>query len=306
MAMSIDTVSIDLLVSHFIHYGYWIVFVGILLDNAGLPIPGELLLLMFGAVARTGEFHVWAGVLVAAAGAMGGDSVGYWLGRGSGDGVLRMYCRLTLGSGACVRRAVSYYRHYGRSTMIAGRFVMGVRAFLAPLAGSAGMAFGQFLLVDGVGAVLWSAAFILVGYAFGWQLEGIGAGYRMASAALLAAGGVSVAGYLLIKLYRRWRYRPGGFRGRTLSRVANVLRTPRTPASGFLEVDPARVRWAGGGAVGKKADPSYARATAVGSAIPARSPLANEIGPEPEAEGIGRHTSPLAQPVPDGLEEARR
>ncbi len=140
--------------------------------------------------------------------------------------------------------------------MIVGRFAMGVRAFLAPSAGSAGMPFWQFLLVDGAGAVLWSTSFILVGYAFGWRLQGIGAG--MATAALLATGGVSVAGYLLIKLYRRWRYRPGWFRGRTLSRVANVLRTPRTPASGFLEGDPARVPWAAGGAVGKNADPSYA------------------------------------------------
>ena len=65
------------------------------------------------------------------------------------------------------------------------------------------------------------------------------------------------------------------------------------------------IHWAGGD-IGKSADQSDARATAGGSAICARSPLANARGPEPGPERIARHTSPPAQPIPDGLEAARR
>ena len=57
--------SVELLLSLFVQYGYWIVFFGILLDNAGLPLPGELLLLTFGALARTGHVDLGIGILVA-------------------------------------------------------------------------------------------------------------------------------------------------------------------------------------------------------------------------------------------------
>lgn len=124
----------EFLLGLFVQYGYWIVFVGILLDNAGLPLPGELLLLTFGAVARTGNLHPGLGVFMAWAAAVSGDSVGYWLGRIGGDRALHTYCRVTLGSGQCVSNARSFYERHGRATVVFGRFVMGVRAFLTPLA----------------------------------------------------------------------------------------------------------------------------------------------------------------------------
>jgi len=76
---------IDTLLGLFVQYGYAIVFVAILLDNAGLPIPGELLLLLFGALARNGDGSAVLGLLLASVAAVAGDSVGYWLGRLSGE-----------------------------------------------------------------------------------------------------------------------------------------------------------------------------------------------------------------------------
>lgn len=218
--------SIELLLSLFIQYGYWIVFAGILLDNAGLPLPGELLLLTFGALVRTGDLDWGPGLLAASAAAISGDSVGYWLGRLTGDRVLRTYCRLTLGSGKCVRKAVSYYHHHGKAAVIFGRFVMGMRAFLSPLAGSAGMPFAQFLLFDSLGALIWSGLFILLGYSFGWRLERVHEGYRDGSMMLVTALGVGFAVYLLMKLARRWRHGPGFLRERTIARVRKALRPP--------------------------------------------------------------------------------
>ncbi len=63
-------VSIDLALSLFVQYGYWIIFVAIVLDNAGLPIPGARLLLLFGALARGGDLDLGLGLLVGAAAAM--------------------------------------------------------------------------------------------------------------------------------------------------------------------------------------------------------------------------------------------
>ncbi len=222
--------SLDALLGLFVQYGYGIVFMAILLDNAGLPIPGELLLLLFGAAARTGELDLGLGLLVASAAALSGDTVGYWLGRLTGDRVLRTYCRMTLGSGTCVRRAMSYYDRYGIATVIVGRFVMGVRAFLSPLAGSAGMPFHRFLFFDSLGALLWSTLFLALGYSFGGRLESLRDGYRAGSAVFLSVVGAGVGTYVLIKLFRRWRHGVASFREGLVARVTAALRRQRRQA----------------------------------------------------------------------------
>ncbi len=219
--------SLELFPDLFVRYGYWIIFVGILLDNAGLPLPGELLLLTFGALARTGQMDLEGGIVLAAVAAMAGDSLGYWLGRLGGDRLLHSYCRVTLGSGKCLQKAVAFYKLRGAMAVVFGRFVMGVRAFLFPLAGSARMPYTKFLLFDSIGALTWVSGFALAGYSLGWQIGSMGERYRAASAILAVALGTGVAIYLLVKLYRRWRHGRGSLRGRMISRVGAALR-PRS------------------------------------------------------------------------------
>lgn len=112
-------------------YGYWIIFAGSLLDNAWFPLPGELLLLSFGVLARTGHVSLELSILLASAAAVSGDNIGYWLGRRRGQRLPRAYCRLTLGSGKCVAKAVAFYPLRGSVAVVFGRFVMGLRASLA-------------------------------------------------------------------------------------------------------------------------------------------------------------------------------
>ena len=212
----------ELLLGLFIQYGYWFVFAGILLDNAGLPIPGELVLIAFGALARTGHVDLGIGLLVAIAAAMSGDSAAYWMGRLGGERLLGTYCRVTLGSGKCVTRATAFYRLHGSAAVVLGRFVIGVRAFLFPLAGSARMPYSRFLLFDGIGAMIWVGAFILTGYGVGERVEAVYGEYRTGALIVAGAFGAALAVYLVMKLYRRWRRGPGSFRGRT----AAALRTP--------------------------------------------------------------------------------
>lgn len=226
------SVSFESLLDLFIQYGYWIIFAGILLDNAGFPLPGELLLLTFGALARTGHVSLDLGILLASVAAVSGDSIGYWLGRRRGQGLLRAYCRLTLGSGKCLARAVAFYRLRGSVAVVFGRFVMGVRAFLAPLAGSARMPYGRFLLFDVVGAVLWASLFSVVGYSVGWRAELIGERYRTVSATLAAFLAAGLAVYFVVKLVRRRRHGAGWLRERMVARVAASLGSYREPESG--------------------------------------------------------------------------
>jgi membrane protein DedA with SNARE-associated domain len=198
--------SPDFLLDLFVQYGYWIIFLGILLDNAGLPLPGELFLLAFGALARTGEVDLGFGLALAFLAAVSGDNIGYWMGRLGGQRLLHVYCHVTLGSSRCVRDAVAFYRLRGPVTVVFGRFVMGVRAFLAPLAGSVRMPYLRFLAFDILGAATWAGAFVLSGYALGWQLQGIEHGYRTGAKLLTLALGAAFVVYIALKLRRRWRH----------------------------------------------------------------------------------------------------
>ncbi len=189
----------------FAEYGSILVFVVVLLDNAGLPLPGELALLAFGLLAQTGHAHLGAGVVAAALGAMAGDSASYWLGRLGGVRILRTYCRITLGSATCVDRALAYYQRFGRLTIVLGRFVMGLRAFLVPLAGSAGVPYAQFLVFDAIGAFVWSALFIVAGRALGSQAEAIGRQLQGGQTLVVAALVIGFLAYLALKLWKRRR-----------------------------------------------------------------------------------------------------
>jgi membrane protein DedA with SNARE-associated domain len=226
----------EFLLAPFIQYGYWLVFAGILLDNAGLPIPGEFVLMAFGALVRTGHVDAGLGLLVATVAAMSGDSAAYWMGRLGGDRLLGTYCRLTLGSGQCVRRATAFYRLHGSAAVVLGRFVIGVRAFLFPLAGSARMPYSRFLLFDGVGALIWVGVFLVTGYSIGGRVEAIYSEYRTGAMILAGTLGAAFGVYLVMKLYGRWRRGPASLRGPMIARVEMTLRpqsdrTPITPTS---------------------------------------------------------------------------
>ena len=162
--------SAEILIGLFVAYGYWIVFTAILLDNAGLPIPGELLLLAFGIFAKDGQLDPVLGLIVAASAAMAGDSLGYWIGR--------------LGGGPVLARLGQRPRFRpGNASVVFGRFVIGARVLLAPLAGVTRMPFGRFLVFDGMGCLMWAGAFILIGYLSGVRLEAMQQSLRVVSVA---------------------------------------------------------------------------------------------------------------------------
>ena len=175
------TFTAELLIGLFVAYGYWIVFTAILLDNAGLPIPGELMLLAFGVVAKNGHLDVVTGLLVAATAALLGDTLGYWIGRIGGPRVL---ARL----GRTPRFAP------GHASVVFGRFVIGARVLLAPLAGLTRMPFHRFVAFDALGCLVWASLFIVIGYASGMKLETMQQGLQIVStAAQCAIAGVIAA-----------------------------------------------------------------------------------------------------------------
>jgi undecaprenyl-diphosphatase len=129
----------------------------ILGESAGLPLPGETALITAGGLVAAGHLLLPVVILVAAAAAITGDTIGYWIGRRGGRALL-----LRDGLGAthrrhAVRRADRFFDRYGAATVFFGRWVPGVRIVAAVMAGAAGMSWPRFAVANAAGAFAWAA-----------------------------------------------------------------------------------------------------------------------------------------------------
>jgi membrane protein DedA with SNARE-associated domain len=155
----------------FARYGYAVVFVGVLLENTGLPVPGETALLAGAALAHFGRLSfVWV-VVSAISGAIIGDNFGFLIGRRGGRALaVRHGWRVGL-TASRLKQFDYFFDRYGPQTVFIARFVTGLRVFAAVLAGASGLHWRTFLFYNATGAVVWSLAIGGAGYllAYSWQ-----------------------------------------------------------------------------------------------------------------------------------------
>ena len=157
----------QILTEFFARYGYWVIFFGVMLENGGLPLPGETVLLFAGFLAYQGEIQlVWA-VGVAIAGATLGDSLGYTLGRYGGNAFFDRYVRRFKFLARRFENSKALFVKHGHWAVFTGRFITGLRVFAGPLAGLFKMPYLRFLLFNFTGAVVWATAIGCVGFLFG-------------------------------------------------------------------------------------------------------------------------------------------
>ncbi len=162
-----ELISIDLLQDIAREYGYWAVFCGILLENMGIPIPGETVTLVGGFLAGNQELNVWYVFAAAMVGAIVGDSGGYWLGYYGGWPLLVKiggWLRVSESSLEEVRDRFS--QNAGKAVLL-GRFVALLRVFAGPLAGITRMPYYRFLICNAIGAATWAATMVSLSYFLG-------------------------------------------------------------------------------------------------------------------------------------------
>ena len=178
-------VSFDLIAPLLATYGYPILFIAICLECAALPIPGELLLLALGGLAAQGHLDPSLGVVIAALAAVVGDSLSYGAGRRWGPSVIE---RIGVG-----RRWTP-----GALTIVFGRFVVGARVAVAPLAGAQRVGFGRFVIFDAIGAMLWAALFVIAGYVGGVNIAVVQRHWALVTGGVaLVIAAVAVIAYLV-------------------------------------------------------------------------------------------------------------
>ena len=153
-------------------YGYWLVFVIVMLESAGVPCPGETALVTAALYAgNTGRLDIFVLVLVATAAAIIGDNIGYWIGRRYGLDFLKTHggrVGLTL---ARLRLGQYLFLRHGGKIVFFGRFVAFLRTFAALLAGVNLLPWGRFLFFNAAGGLVWSLVFALGAYWLGQAIE---------------------------------------------------------------------------------------------------------------------------------------
>jgi membrane protein DedA with SNARE-associated domain len=187
-------------------WGYLVIFAAMLLENAGLPLPGETVTLLGGYAAGSGQLNLLGVMAAAAGGAVLGDNLGYWLGRRFGWGLLlRVGGLLRQPPEQLEQLRQRFQRHAGWSVFL-GRFVAVLRVLAGPLAGAVAMPYRRFVLCNLAGAVLWAGLMVSLAWLGGrWiPLE------RMLSGVVQFGFGALVLVLLLVLLpwlFSRWEAR---------------------------------------------------------------------------------------------------
>ena len=155
----------------FVKYGYWVIFLWVLTEQLGIPIPSTPLLLTAGTLTATHKLALPLVLLSALAASLIADTTWYVFGKTYGSAVVRLMCRLSLESTACVRKTEGYFTKGGATALLVAKFVPGLGSVAAPIAGQISMGYGKFVLCDAGGILLWTLTLTLGGRFFGDVLK---------------------------------------------------------------------------------------------------------------------------------------
>jgi membrane protein DedA with SNARE-associated domain len=182
-------------------YGYGVVVGAVALEGVGIPVPGETILIAAAVLAATSQdLNILLVIAAAAAGAILGDNIGFWIGRGLGYPLLLRYRRRLHVSDAKIKLGQYLFLRHGRKVAFFGRFVAVLRALNGLLAGVNRMAWLRFLAAEAAGAVLWAALYGTGAYFLGEEVHHLA---RPAGVAILGlAVAAIVAAFFVVR--RHW------------------------------------------------------------------------------------------------------
>jgi membrane protein DedA with SNARE-associated domain len=152
-------------------YGYLLLFVWVLIEQFGIPLPATPVLLAAGAMSAEHQIRFEYAFLAGLVACLTADTTWFLIGRRYGHHVLRILCKLSMEPTICVRRTQDSFGKRRELTLMFAKFVPGLAMLAAPVAGENGMSLPAFLLYDGIGATLWLTALLTAGRLFGDALK---------------------------------------------------------------------------------------------------------------------------------------
>jgi membrane protein DedA with SNARE-associated domain len=146
------------------HYGLIALFLIVMLESSGLPLPGETALVAAAIFASNGHLNIVEVIAVAAAAAIVGDNIGYWIGRTGGRRLLERVGPIRRWSEPGLAWSEKFFERHGGKTVFIARFVAVLRVTAAWLAGISQMPWWRFLLWNAAGGICWAILIGLVAY----------------------------------------------------------------------------------------------------------------------------------------------
>jgi len=183
-----------------------LVFAWVFVEQAGLPVPSAPLLLAAGALSGMHRMNLGLAVAFAVFGAVASDSMWYEIGRLKGVRVLQWICRISLEPDSCVRRTQVSFARNGPRVLLGAKFIPGLNAMAAPLAGIIKMGWRRFLLFDIMGTLAWVGSFAISGFLFSGELERVAASAAFLGKWLVVLLLAAFTGYILWKFYNRQKF----------------------------------------------------------------------------------------------------
>lgn len=145
-------------------YGYAAVFLGVMLENAGVPIPGENMLLTASGFASVGKLSIWLVAISGAVAAIIGDNIGFSISRFGGHALIERYGKYVFIRERQPGLVDSFFNRYGALAIFLARFFAGARVLTALIAGTLNMRWPEFLLFNALGALAWASAVSTLSY----------------------------------------------------------------------------------------------------------------------------------------------
>jgi membrane protein DedA with SNARE-associated domain len=155
------------------HYGYLAVVALVLVEDFGVPVPGETVLILAAVYAGTGRLNIVLVFLLGFIGALLGDNIGFAIGHFGGRPLLERYGRYIFLTPERVDRATGFFDRHGGWIIIIARFIEGLRQANGIIAGISGIHWAKFLVFNAIGAALWVTVWTTVGYLSGSHIDTI-------------------------------------------------------------------------------------------------------------------------------------
>jgi len=153
------------------HYGLLLIFCNVLIEQIGVPVPAVPTLVVAGALAANGQLPLPGVVLVAVLACLLGDLLWYCAGRSYGASVMRTICRISLSPDSCVKQSELRFQRWRGGVLLIAKFVPGLSTVAPPLVGAMGLRLPAFLLLDGLGSLLWVGLAVGLGQAFATEVD---------------------------------------------------------------------------------------------------------------------------------------
>jgi membrane protein DedA with SNARE-associated domain/membrane-associated phospholipid phosphatase len=186
----------DRILSLIEHYGYLVILFGVMLESTGVPLPGETILIASGILVQRGHLDLGYVIVFGILGAVVGDQIGYWVGRGGGRPFVLRWGRYVFITPQRLGRAEAFFERHGGKAVFLARFFSGLRVVGALVAGISRMRWGTFILYNALGGAVWATAVVLVGYFLGSSIGLVERWLGRATLVLASVLAVAVAFYL--------------------------------------------------------------------------------------------------------------